>query len=88
MSVSQAAGREMTQEEKLQLRKEKKQQKKRRKEDKGAEPEAGSAVSTAQCQGARSFLMGWGMKTVRGRWWGNRTQNWFEQMKNDKVQIN
>lgn len=47
-----AAGREMTQEEKLQLRKEKKQQKKKRKEEKGAEPEAGSAVSAAQCQGA------------------------------------
>ncbi|XP_037669201.1 translation initiation factor eIF-2B subunit delta isoform X3 [Choloepus didactylus] len=46
-----AGGREMTQEEKLQLRKEKKQQKKKRKEEKGAEPETGSAVSTAQCQG-------------------------------------
>ncbi|XP_017654140.1 translation initiation factor eIF-2B subunit delta isoform X3 [Nannospalax galili] len=46
-----AAGREMTQEEKLQLRKEKKQQKKKRKEEKGAEPEIGSAVSTAQGQG-------------------------------------
>ncbi|KAF6321074.1 eukaryotic translation initiation factor 2B subunit delta [Rhinolophus ferrumequinum] len=45
-----AAGREMTQEEKLQLRKEKKQQKKKRKEEKGAEPEGGSAVSAAQCQ--------------------------------------
>lgn len=45
-----AAGREMTQEEKLQLRKEKKQQKKKRKEEKGAEPEGGSAISAAQCQ--------------------------------------
>uniref|UniRef100_A0A2K5VM25 Translation initiation factor eIF2B subunit delta n=1 Tax=Macaca fascicularis TaxID=9541 RepID=A0A2K5VM25_MACFA len=44
-------GREMTKEEKLQLRKEKKQQKKKRKEEKGAEPETGSAVSAAQCQG-------------------------------------
>uniref|UniRef100_F7H9A7 Translation initiation factor eIF2B subunit delta n=1 Tax=Macaca mulatta TaxID=9544 RepID=F7H9A7_MACMU len=43
-------GREMTKEEKLQLRKEKKQQKKKRKEEKGAEPETGSAVSAAQCQ--------------------------------------
>ncbi|XP_011899632.1 translation initiation factor eIF-2B subunit delta isoform X5 [Papio anubis] len=45
-----AVGREMTKEEKLQLRKEKKQQKKKRKEEKGAEPETGSAVSAAQCQ--------------------------------------
>ncbi|VFV37226.1 translation initiation factor [Lynx pardinus] len=45
-----AGGREMTQEEKLQLRKEKKQQKKKRKEEKGAEPETGSAVPAAQCQ--------------------------------------
>uniref|UniRef100_G1QT18 Translation initiation factor eIF2B subunit delta n=1 Tax=Nomascus leucogenys TaxID=61853 RepID=G1QT18_NOMLE len=45
-----AMGREMTKEEKLQLRKEKKQQKKKRKEEKGAEPETGSAVSAAQCQ--------------------------------------
>ncbi|XP_025117148.1 translation initiation factor eIF2B subunit delta isoform X3 [Bubalus kerabau] len=45
-----AGGREMTQEEKLQLRKEKKQQKKKRKEEKGAETETGSAVSAAQCQ--------------------------------------
>ncbi|KAM6220700.1 translation initiation factor eIF2B subunit delta [Rhynchocyon petersi] len=42
-------GREMTQEEKLKLRKEKKQQKKKRKEDKGTEPEAEPAVSTGQC---------------------------------------
>lgn len=49
------AGREMTQEEKLQLRKEKKQQKKKRKEEKGAEPETGSAVSATQCQGAGAF---------------------------------
>ncbi|EPY77404.1 eukaryotic translation initiation factor 2B, subunit 4 delta long isoform isoform 1-like protein [Camelus ferus] len=40
----------MTQEEKLQLRKEKKQQKKKRKEEKGAEPETAPAVSVAQCQ--------------------------------------
>ncbi|XP_010350622.1 translation initiation factor eIF2B subunit delta isoform X2 [Saimiri boliviensis] len=46
-----AVGREMTKEEKLQLRKEKKQQKKKRKEEKVAEPETGSAVSAAQCQG-------------------------------------
>ncbi|PNI72348.1 EIF2B4 isoform 8 [Pan troglodytes] len=45
-----AVGREMTKEEKLQLRKEKKQQKKKRKEEKGAEPETGSAVCAAQCQ--------------------------------------
>ncbi|XP_017401095.1 translation initiation factor eIF-2B subunit delta isoform X3 [Cebus imitator] len=45
-----AVGREMTKEEKLQLRKEKKQQKKKRKEEKVAEPETGSAVSAAQCQ--------------------------------------
>ncbi|XP_037002549.2 translation initiation factor eIF-2B subunit delta isoform X4 [Artibeus jamaicensis] len=45
-----AGGREMTQEEKLQLRKEKKQQKKKRKEEKGAEPETGSVVAAAQCQ--------------------------------------
>lgn len=36
MSVSQAAGRELTQEEKLQLRKEKKQQKKKREVEKGS----------------------------------------------------
>lgn len=54
-----AAGREMTQEEKLQLRKEKKQQKKKRKEEKGAEPESGSAVSAAQCQvGPTKELLG------------------------------
>lgn len=47
-----AAGRELTQEEKLQLRKEKKQQKKKRKEEKGADQEIGSAVSAAQRQGA------------------------------------
>ncbi|XP_042552749.1 translation initiation factor eIF-2B subunit delta isoform X4 [Dipodomys spectabilis] len=46
-----AGGREMTQEEKLQLRKEKKQQKKKRKEEKGAESETGSAISAAQNQG-------------------------------------
>ncbi|XP_001502328.3 translation initiation factor eIF2B subunit delta isoform X2 [Equus caballus] len=52
-------GREMTQEEKLQLRKEKKQQKKKRKEEKGAEPETGSAVSAAQCQvGPTKELLG------------------------------
>lgn len=45
----------MTQEEKLQLRKEKKQQKKKRKEEKRAEPETGSTVSAAQCQGAGAF---------------------------------
>lgn len=45
----------MTQEEKLQLRKEKKQQKKKRKEEKGAETETGSAVSAAQCQGVGAF---------------------------------
>lgn len=45
-----AAGRELTQEEKLQLRKEKKQQKKKRKEEKGADQEIGSAVSAAQRQ--------------------------------------
>lgn len=66
MSVSQAVGREMTKEEKLQLRKEKKQQKKKRKEEKGAEPETGSAVSAAQCQGAGSFLKGWGVELVEG----------------------
>ena len=52
VSVSQAAGRELTQEEKLQLRKEKKQQKKTRKEEKGADQEIGSAGSAAQRQGA------------------------------------
>lgn len=45
----------MTQEEKLQLRKEKKQQKKKRKEEKGAEAETVSAVSAARCQGAGAF---------------------------------
>ncbi|XP_012643724.1 translation initiation factor eIF2B subunit delta isoform X4 [Microcebus murinus] len=53
-----AGGREMTQEEKLQLRKEKKQQKKKRKEEKGAEPETGSALSAAQCQGQNRELPG------------------------------
>ncbi|XP_024408349.2 translation initiation factor eIF2B subunit delta isoform X2 [Desmodus rotundus] len=53
-----AAGREMTQEEKLQLRKEKKQQKKKRKEEKGAEPETGSVVAAAQCQGPTKELPG------------------------------
>ncbi|ELV13736.1 Translation initiation factor eIF-2B subunit delta [Tupaia chinensis] len=43
-------GRELTQEEKLQLRKEKKQQKKKRKEEKGTEPETNSAVAAARCQ--------------------------------------
>uniref|UniRef100_A0A8C5KPR0 Translation initiation factor eIF2B subunit delta n=1 Tax=Jaculus jaculus TaxID=51337 RepID=A0A8C5KPR0_JACJA len=42
-------GRELTQEEKLQLRKEKKQQKKKRKEEKGSELEIGSTVTTVQC---------------------------------------
>lgn len=65
-SVSQAGGREMTQEEKLQLRKEKKQQKKKRKEEKGAEPETGSAVPAVQCQGARAFLKGLGCGAGRG----------------------
>jgi translation initiation factor eIF-2B subunit delta len=46
----------MTQEEKMQLRKEKKQQKKKRKEEKGTEPETASAVSAAQCQGARRLF--------------------------------
>lgn len=45
-----AAGRELTPEEKLQLRKEKKQQKKKRKEEKGAEPDPGSAAPAAPCQ--------------------------------------
>ncbi|XP_045700287.1 translation initiation factor eIF-2B subunit delta isoform X2 [Phyllostomus hastatus] len=53
-----AAGRELTQEEKLQLRKEKKQQKKKRKEEKGAEPETGSVVAAAQCQGPTKELPG------------------------------
>uniref|UniRef100_A0A4X1TPZ4 Translation initiation factor eIF2B subunit delta n=1 Tax=Sus scrofa TaxID=9823 RepID=A0A4X1TPZ4_PIG len=60
-----AGGREMTQEEKLQLRKEKKQQKKKRKEEKGTEPETGSAVSAAQCQGAGAFLKGWALGTAK-----------------------
>ncbi|XP_036352711.2 translation initiation factor eIF-2B subunit delta isoform X2 [Ochotona princeps] len=42
-----AGGKEMTQEEKLQLRKEKKQQKKKRKEEKGTATEAAPAGSTA-----------------------------------------
>lgn len=59
----------MTQEEKLQLRKEKKQQKKKRKEEKGAEPESGSVVTAAQCQGARVVLFSfvfkdWGVELV------------------------
>ncbi|KAM8932318.1 translation initiation factor eIF2B subunit delta isoform 6-T6 [Lycaon pictus] len=45
-----AVGREMTQEEKLQLRKEKKQQKKKRKEEKGAEPEKTAPVVPAAQQ--------------------------------------
>ncbi|XP_072490132.1 translation initiation factor eIF2B subunit delta isoform X2 [Notamacropus eugenii] len=44
-----AGGREMTQEEKLQLRKEKKQQKKKRKEDRGSELASAPTVSTGQC---------------------------------------
>ncbi|XP_028927669.1 translation initiation factor eIF-2B subunit delta isoform X1 [Ornithorhynchus anatinus] len=43
-------GRELSQEEKLQLRKEKKQQKKKRKEEKGTEPRAGPVGPTAQQQ--------------------------------------
>lgn len=46
-----AGGKEMTQEEKLQLRKEKKQQKKKRKEEKGTDVDTASAVSAAQCPG-------------------------------------
>uniref|UniRef100_G1TYD9 Translation initiation factor eIF2B subunit delta n=1 Tax=Oryctolagus cuniculus TaxID=9986 RepID=G1TYD9_RABIT len=46
-----AGGKEMTQEEKLQLRKEKKQQKKKRKEEKGTDADTASAVSAAQCPG-------------------------------------
>lgn len=46
-----AGGKEMTQEEKLQLRKEKKQQKKKRKEEKGTDAVTPSAVSAAQCPG-------------------------------------
>ncbi|KAG8522507.1 Translation initiation factor eIF-2B subunit delta [Galemys pyrenaicus] len=61
MSVSQAGGREMTQEEKLQLRKEKKQQKKKRKEEKGAEPEI--AVSATPCQGPTKELPGLGSQS-------------------------
>ncbi|XP_054979540.1 translation initiation factor eIF-2B subunit delta isoform X1 [Sorex araneus] len=45
-----AGGRELTQEEKLQLRKEKKQQKKKRKEEKGADTEAGCPASAAPCR--------------------------------------
>ncbi|XP_051832217.1 translation initiation factor eIF-2B subunit delta [Antechinus flavipes] len=45
-----AGGREMSQEEKLQLRKEKKQQKKKRKEDKGSEPVSDPTVCSGQCQ--------------------------------------
>lgn len=48
----------MTQEEKLQLRKEKKQQKKKRKEEKGAEQETGPAVSAPQCPGVGAFPRG------------------------------
>uniref|UniRef100_A0A096MIS3 Translation initiation factor eIF2B subunit delta n=1 Tax=Rattus norvegicus TaxID=10116 RepID=A0A096MIS3_RAT len=55
-----AAGRELTQEEKLQLRKEKKQQKKKRKEEKGADQEIGSAVSAAQRQDPVRELQGTG----------------------------
>ncbi|XP_068928187.1 translation initiation factor eIF2B subunit delta [Petaurus breviceps papuanus] len=43
-------GREMSQEEKLQLRKEKKQQKKKRREDKGSELQSAPNVSPGQCQ--------------------------------------
>lgn len=89
MSMSQAAGREMTQEEKLQLRKEKKQQKKKRKEEKGAEPETGSIVPAAQCQGVEAFLKGWGVDLVEGCVGEKRRrqdkQNWFEQVKSEKV---
>uniref|UniRef100_A0A4X2LS82 Translation initiation factor eIF2B subunit delta n=1 Tax=Vombatus ursinus TaxID=29139 RepID=A0A4X2LS82_VOMUR len=45
-----AGGKEMSREEKLQLRKEKKQQKKKRKEDKGSELESAPTVSPGQCQ--------------------------------------
>uniref|UniRef100_F7EI53 Translation initiation factor eIF2B subunit delta n=1 Tax=Monodelphis domestica TaxID=13616 RepID=F7EI53_MONDO len=51
VAVLEARGRELSQEEKLQLRKEKKQQKKKRKEDKGSEPESGPAIPPGQCQG-------------------------------------
>lgn len=88
MSVSQAAGREMTQEEKLQLRKEKKQQKKKRKEEKGAEPEGGSAVSAAQCQGAGSFFKGLGFGAGRGMGGikaEERGQSWFQQVKGEDI---
>lgn len=53
-----AAGRELTQEEKLQLRKEKKQQKKKRKEEKGADQEIVSPVSAAQRQDPVRELQG------------------------------
>lgn len=56
----------MTQEEKLQLRKEKKQQKKKRKEEKGAEQETGSAVSATQCPGVGAFSKGLGVALVEG----------------------
>ena len=78
----------MTQEEKLQLRKEKKQQKKKRKEEKGTEPETGSALSAAQCQGAGAFLKGWAVELVKGcggREEGETGQSWLEQVKRDKV---
>ncbi|XP_038174465.1 translation initiation factor eIF-2B subunit delta isoform X2 [Arvicola amphibius] len=58
-----AAGREMTQEEKLQLRKEKKQQKKKRKEEKGADQDAGSTVSAAQQQDPTRELPGPGSQS-------------------------
>lgn len=78
----------MTQEEKLQLRKEKKQQKKKRKEERGAEPETGSPVSTAQSQGARAFYKGLGCGAGRamcGREEGETGQSWFEQGKSENV---
>lgn len=59
-----AVGREMTQEEKLQLRKEKKQQKKKRKEEKGADQDAaGSTLSAAQRQDPTRGLLGPGSQS-------------------------
>lgn len=84
----QAAGREMTQEEKLQLRKEKKQQKKKRKEEKGAEPETGSPLSAAQSQGAGAFYKGpecGAGRVMCDREEGETGQSCLEQKKSEKV---
>lgn len=72
MSVSQAAGREMTQEEKLQLRKEKKQQKKKRKEERGGRPRRWLFCICSSVSRCAEVLKDWSRTLVEGFRGGDR----------------